>query len=1248
MRSAFAQVAAWSAAVLATFASQGGGMDAAALAAKYPDADAVVLDETEEVSYRPDGTYDSVEETHIAILTEKGRREESVISVTYNARYGKAGISEVAVVDVEGVRRTVDVSATTNETTDDSSAASNIYDPKHRKIVCTVPGLKVGDTLVYKTYRKAEKARVENLFSDFTVMEWRIPVVKRTYRVMAPAELPLKKTALRDPLGNVEYTSRPLEGGGTLHQWTARESPQAFAEPDMPPLYSCVQRVIVSTAEDWPQISRWYWELCKPHLAKTTPAMADVVASLDPGAGASLAERITPIFKWVSQEVRYMGLTMEDVSPGYAPHDVDITFDNRYGVCRDKAALLAAMLRMAGIEAYPVMIHVGMRMDPDVATPFFNHAITAVRAPGDAAADAGGFILMDPTNEASADLFPAYLGNRSYLVATPEGEPLHFSATAPPERNALSVSSRGTLERDGSLALQATVEFKGLNDSAYRGALLRRKPSERRRFFERAVKSAAPGAELVSFELQPTDLRDTSAPLAAKLFFRVDGVMLKGETRDELSVPFLSRVLGVQSWRFSGNTALEKRRFPLVLDSTAASTDELEIDLGEWADAAPSLPEPAGAAGDCSFSRSYRVENGRLFASRAVKTGAVEIPSCSYAALRCTLEKIEAADRRRPVFAANRDADSPFRYEKMAAIYNVFSPDSWVVTNIVRKRILDYEGKKKSSELKMYFNPSWKTVEVVSARVTTVDGRQIAAGERETTLLDCGWAAAAPRYPASRQLVVSLPSVEIGSVIEYVTATIVTNSPLPFRAVWKFDSVEPADEISVEYRDWTGREWSRVEKGASRVPTEPMQAPGELWRDVEAVSFGDFAVMAKKLVAAAAVDACSTDGTRSLVEAASAAQTFEDKVKTVRDWMAKNVRVSGPGLYELPLDLQLTAPCEVLESRYATRLDYVRTMCALMKAAGLDADIVFAADDAVAPPELDRFELKEKPDVSRYDAALCRVRERRGGFLGLGGETATFYTGTENEYTAAGEVPYRGCRYMDPAAGEWLSRIETPRGDEETTSISVSAEADASATVSYERDVAGPAAGAFRKSYAEMLPEERRRHHRSLLASIDRAAVPAGELRIETDPGAHIAFEARVPDYATVEGDVMTVRLPGIGGNIFNMTGPARSTPVLIPGRDGCETTVATIVFPSGYDTIERMPRDFSATSPDGGELLYELKFSSSTNAAGRLSVSAVERIPAHSAAMLSPDRAALVKEWTRVAASRGMRTVSARKGKAP
>ena len=128
-----------------------------------------------------------------------------------------------------------------------------------------------------------------------------------------------------------------------------------------------------------------------------------------------------------------MGITTEEEAPGYEPHDVKITFENRYGVCRDKAALLAVMLRLVDVEAFPVIIMVGPKKDEEVPQPFFNHAVTA------ALGDDGKYILMDSTDENTRDIFPSYLQNMSYIVACPEGETLLTSPIIPAKNNLLKM-----------------------------------------------------------------------------------------------------------------------------------------------------------------------------------------------------------------------------------------------------------------------------------------------------------------------------------------------------------------------------------------------------------------------------------------------------------------------------------------------------------------------------------------------------------------------------------------------------------------------------------------------------------------------------------------------------------------------------------------------------------------------------------------------------------------------------------------
>ena len=203
---------------------------------RFPDADAVLLDEVRHVEYNPDGTYETTDESWVKILTEKGRREESSVSLRYSRRYAEAEIVFVEAIGEDGAVRRIDVSATTKESTDNSSMSENIYDPLDRKIVCTVPGLKIGETVHVKTRRRALKPRCEGKWSDIAVLEWSIPILRSTFEVVAPPSRPIRNIAIRHPLGNVATNVSVRADGSTLYTFTATNSPQAFPEPDMPPL----------------------------------------------------------------------------------------------------------------------------------------------------------------------------------------------------------------------------------------------------------------------------------------------------------------------------------------------------------------------------------------------------------------------------------------------------------------------------------------------------------------------------------------------------------------------------------------------------------------------------------------------------------------------------------------------------------------------------------------------------------------------------------------------------------------------------------------------------------------------------------------------------------------------------------------------------------------------------------------------------------------------------------------------------
>ena len=756
---------------------------------RFPDADSVTIEDRIHTRYEPDGSDVIWDDEWVKILTEKGRRAHASVSLSYNARYGDATIHTVEILGTNGAVRAVDFAKTLKIATDNSSMSANIVDPMDKKVSCAVPGLAMGEIRHVVFSRRTRKARMKNAWADATLLEYTAPILSTVVTVDQPPSLPVAKALLRHPFKDTVVRSPPIKlpDGYTRLTWTARDVPQAFPEPDMPPLSRCVQTLRLSTVPDWQTVSRWYWSLCEPHLSKTTPAMTNLVRSLVKDC-PDATSKIRAVFKFVSQEIRYMGLTLEDDAPGYEPHDINITFDNRYGVCRDKAVLLVALLRIAGIPAYPVLIHAGAKMDSEVPIPYFNHAVVAVGS-------APQYLLMDPTDESTRDLFPAYLSNKSYLVATPEGDILRTSPVPSVEKNRLSVSATASLSPDGDILYSADLRFGGLNDNAFRHSFLKKKPLERRRQFEGFLRRLASGAELLALDIEPSDLRNTERPLSAHLTAKLPSRVLKGVMRDELSIPLLTRSLNLADMILDGSTSLETRRFPLALASTCGADETLTLSLGDSLGPLRALPPDVAITNvpGYSFTRSMRLAGGKLAVRRRLDLSAVEFSVPAYDDLRNARKEVETAERAKAVFAQSENGEANVRTILDHTVKHFKSPKSWVSTNIVEKEVLTYRGKQLSAELKFSYAPCTRAVELVSATVSNKNGKVFTVSPHEINEMDCSWAASAPRYPASRQLVVNLPGVEIGSVVKYVLRVDVTNSPVAFTQLSALDGSQPID-----------------------------------------------------------------------------------------------------------------------------------------------------------------------------------------------------------------------------------------------------------------------------------------------------------------------------------------------------------------------------------------------------------------------------------------------------------------------
>ncbi len=1162
---------------------------------RFPDADRVLVDDHVLEVFEKDGTSIAWDDEYSKILTEKGRRDGSSHELAFDLHYGTSFVFRAEIVKPDGRVIPIDTAAYSRVMTEPGQMGANIYDPSNKILSFSMPGLEIGDLCHLVTCRITTTARVPGTWSDYTVFEYDSPIVKLDYAISAPAERPIRHKVLRAPVTNtVAYAETRQADGRTLHTWKVTNVPRMFPEPDMPPLHTQVQRLLLSTIEDWRAVSRWYWELCQPALSKTTPEMQAMADKLVEGA-ASREEKLRRVFKFVSQDIRYMGITTEDVSPGYAPHEVSLTFNNRYGVCRDKAALLAALLRLAGIPAYPVLINASEKMDPDVPLPFFNHAITAVDKPG------GGYILLDPTDENTRDLFPAYLCNRSYLVARPEGETLLVSDVYPAEKNLTRIFTEGTLDDTGALLLKSRIAFEGINDNAYRGHFLRQKAEQRRKFFESMLKSRLSGAEVIECVITPEDLQDTETPLTVALTSRVPDFPVRGDGLDLATLPWLGTALGYVNFVI-GQTGLKARRYTMETGITCGIEEQVRLDIAAGLGAVHALPEDVRVdRAGVRFVMTQAVTNGILAGRLDYVLKTPEFTPSDYLELKKILKEVESASRHRPLFEA-KDTLAPDQ-EVLASETDtrLLTPQAWTTTQTWTKRILTYAGKKKGAELKFNYNPVWQSFELVSATVSNASGAVHAVTPKEINIMDAAWAGSAPRYPAAKTLVVNLPGVETGSVISVTTRFTQTNACF-YSHCEIFGGMEPVQSEtfrltyprslapsvlmfhpeSVTRTAETNAASVVLTYRAGRQPmvrSEEQLPPWHFFKPTLYVSFGDWRTHARRL--SRAIGAVSGGDTDARQRAKALVKGLKDphaRILAIRDEVLRTVRPAGPSFLELPLGC-LSTPDRTLADQYGHPADRAILLAAMLDAAGFDAEIVFASSDTTEYPAYSQ-PLRDVPQLGFYGNPLVVVRH----------QGVTYYLNEGDQYDEL------GVSKLDAAPALTLSgkiarvAVALPFRDTVKNSMSIELDASGTARITVTNWFYGTAVGPFRKQYKEMLPEDRRRHHLELVGAVAKSAEAASELVAETEayPG-YRTYTVTAANYAVAAGNALTLLIPDVAGAIFPLRDDTRENPLFLGVTDTSELA-CRITLPAGYTRLPLVPASRSWVLPNGfGKLDYRV-----------------------------------------------------------
>jgi len=1169
----------------------------------YPDADDVLLDDYTSVRYNPDGTAIEYCDSYQKILTEKGKRENNELTLSFTIPYDAVKVLLLEVIKPDGHVVQVDVAKQGKEMIDPQQMGSNIYNPNDKLLRVGIPDLQIGDIVHSITKNELKKTIFPNSWSNIILFEYTSPIKHHVYEVFAPKELPLKKIVLRNEIPNtVKYTKKEISSG-IRHRWEVNNVSQLFPEPDMPSISAIAQRLLLSTIPDWESVSKWYWNISEPHLKALNNEMQQKVDEIK-SAHRDKSEQIKALFRFVSQEIRYLGITVEKDAPGFEPHDVKMTFDNRHGVCRDKAALLVAMLRMAGFKAYPVLIYVGTKRDSEVPMTRFNHAIVAVEFENET-------ILMDPTNENTKELFPAYLGNCSYIIAKENGSKLEVSPVTPAKLNTVNINTLADLTETGNINAKSEVEFLGINDSLYRGFFAQARKEERTQFFESMIKGL--GGKLISYKLKPENILNTEETLKAEMTYSVDGSLVKQNEYTVFNPPYLGAKIGLVNFSLN-KTGLEKRKYPLVLDAACSVNENLKIT--NVAKVGKIIFPKMSDINDEVMTWSWRNNSEQFEFKNQFALNSVEISPKQYLTLKKQLKQIEFDRQKKPIFIDDLTnvGDVTLLDRKVKIILK--DEHTWSEEHYYKKKILSYKGKKEAAEVKLTFNTSQADVKVLMAKVTNGD-KVKDVSPNEINLMDSAWVASAPRYPASKKLVLSLPSVEIGSVIEY--KILIERKNMPFFATTqifrdfnalkhksvmldipkdlKLDSILDNNGSAVPdliSNDW-GVKTKKIKQGDRVIYSWQVeeQAPLKYEDNLPPISAitaslhlstGNWKSYANDVFSVLVKATENQLSTEKLVESIlQDIYELDKQIEAIRDYVAKNIRLKGPDFNAI--SLQSVTPADTsLADGYGNTTDRAIVLYTMLKSIGLKPEFILI-DSARAAKSL-LIERKNHPDFTTFDSVLVQVK----------GEHGKFILNDTNQYARLGITASEGLLALNQHGHVSIMSLQQLYQNSVRTEYVYKVKEDGSATLTLTRKYYGLRYMAEKQNFSEMTPEEKKRYFQTQVAGISQSAKAISELMLDFDayPGIE-SFAVDIKNFAVIEENFLYFNFPNVIKGISGIKSNSRENPFAFDAYNRLFID-SYIEMPEAFSKFEIIPQTKKLQLPNNaGKIDINVKVKDNT-----------------------------------------------------
>jgi len=321
-----------------------------------------------------------------------------------------------------------------------------------------LPGLKVG-SIVEEEVRVTDKQPFftgGGVYRDYFSRP--VPIVREELTVDAPAQSHLQYRI--HGMQEVKFTDQTGNGVRSLRFDEPYQSARAGGDIQLATHEFGGPMVEFSTGASWTEVDAEYRKLAEPQI--DLGQVKGLVANARQGGRM---ERIQRVVSWLDQEIRYTGVEFGQAS--LQPQKPAEVLKRHFGDCKDKAALLVALLRSSGVPADMALLDAGPGVDVTQDLPGmnqFDHAIVYVPGEGNDAP-----LWIDATDVyAQVGTLPAMDQGRMALVIADGTTGLTQTPTGKPDDNLLTELRDVTMSEYGGAHITETSLTQGPVDAQYR------------------------------------------------------------------------------------------------------------------------------------------------------------------------------------------------------------------------------------------------------------------------------------------------------------------------------------------------------------------------------------------------------------------------------------------------------------------------------------------------------------------------------------------------------------------------------------------------------------------------------------------------------------------------------------------------------------------------------------------------------------------------------------------------------------